>query len=215
MIVQNVFFTALALAAATAHAAAPERPLAAFEATALGLDAGDPHVTRIGEPTAGDIAYAPEQVAGGTEFSTYSAFAMRASTGDTLFDETSAGRWCATGSGNPFGDIVVDLPDDARVQVLRVWGYDTDANDDLTVSLIRRCLPTETSGSVLTTVLAELTPEQTGGNFTTSTTLNPAAPIDNRSCSYTLRTRFSTPGTPTPCAGANLRLQKVRLQFVP
>jgi hypothetical protein len=214
MFPRSLVFLALSLAAA-AQVHAAERPLTTQEAAALGLDANDATVVRTAEPTTGDIAHAPDDINGGSEFATYSAFAMRGSNGETQFNQTAAGRWCETSSDGAFGDIVLDLPDETQVQILRVYGYDTDADDDLTVSLIRRCLPTETSGSVLTTVLAELTPAQTGGNFTTSTSINPAVPIDTRSCSYTLRTRFSTPGSPNLCAGSNLRLQKVRLQIVP
>lgn len=207
----------LALAAAFGvSAATPERPLTTTEAANLGLDPNDATLTRIGEPSHGDVDPSPDQALGGTQFASYSAFRLRGATNEAYLDETAGGRWCFGGSTNPFGDMaLVDLPHGATVQLMRVWGHDVDTNDDLTVSLIRRCFPTETDGNPITTVIAELTPQITAGNFSLSASIPGGLLVDNNSCSYTVRTRFSTPGSPEFCAGSNLRLQKVRFQIVP
>ncbi|MEO8671620.1 MAG: hypothetical protein ABI411_09930 [Tahibacter sp.] len=190
------------------------RLLSPIEALDLGLGNSDGPVWRLGEPSHGDAGDTVNQIAA-TDYTSYSAFEMRGISSQAYFDRTAGGVWCDVASDDGFGDIVVnDLPKNATVQAMRIWGLDADTNDDLTVSLIRRCFPTETSGGVITTVISELTSSGSSGNFSEAVIL-PTTTIDNNSCSYTLRTRFSTPGSGIACADSNLRLQKVRLQWIP
>ena len=85
----------------------------------------------------------------------------------------------------------------------------------MTTSLIERCLPAAGAGNVATTVLAEITPATSAGDFSQSSGFPADTKIDTQRCSYSLRTRFSSPGNGTFCVGTTLRMQKARIQWIP
>lgn len=124
-------------------------------------------------------------------------------------------RYCAIGATTAFADMTVQLPDNAQISSVRVFGFDALANDDMTISLVRRCTPPNAAGAVVTTVLSEITPVTSAGNFSQFQSINANGVVDNQSCSYVVRTRFSSPAGANLCAGTQLRLQKVRLSWIP
>jgi len=145
-----------------------------------------------------------------------SAREQRGASSDVFLQDTADGRWCEVGSGNAFADIVVNLPSAAVLTGIRIWGFDQSVNNDLTVSLIERCTPNNQSGGVFSSVIAERSSSGSAGNFTEVLAIGANNTIDNDACTYTLRTRYSSPGeTNFFCAGSNLRLQKIRLGYQP
>lgn len=191
-------------------------PLTPTEAANLGLDINHDGLllrnTAFGTVSQELLA---KEIAGTTQSVTFSAREQRGASNDVFLNETADGRWCELGSGNAFGDIALNLQSDALITSIRIWGYDESDSNNMTVSLIERCTPNNTSGSVITSVIAEITPPANSGNFTQVTAIGANNTVDNDACSYTLRTRYSTPGNINFCAGNTLRLQKVRLGINP
>ncbi len=191
-------------------------PLTPTEAANLGLDINHNGVllrnTVFDTVSPGLLA---KEIAGTTQSVTFSAREQRGASNDVFLNETADGRWCELGSGNAFADIALNLQSDALITSMRIWGYDESDSNNMTVSLIERCTPNNTSGSVITSVIAEITPAANSGNFTQVTAIGANNSVDNDACSYTLRTRYSTPGNINFCAGNTLRLQKVRFGINP
>lgn len=185
-------------------------PLTPSEAANLGLDPGhDGQLFRALEDSRPTIAK-------GTDVSfTVSAREQRGASSEVFLQDSSDGRWCEIGSTNAFADIALNLPSGAVLSSMRIWGFDDNASNNLTTSLIERCTPNNQAGNVITTVISERTSTGIGGNFSQVIPVATNNTIDNDACSYTLRTRYSTPGETNPCAGSNLRLQKVRLTYTP
>ena len=187
-------------------------PLTPAEAEAVGLDAADGSMYR-NIAVYPDVEFVPaKQINGTTQSLTLSAREQRGGGSDAFLNETADGRWCESGSTNAFGDIMMQLPHGNLVTSMRIWGLDASASN-LTVSLIERCTPNNTSGSVFTSIIASLTSTGNSGNFSLVTAIGANNSIDNDACSYTLRTRYSTPGDPNICAGSPLRLQKIRMGY--
>jgi hypothetical protein len=205
------------LAAATLSAADPAGMLSmnAVQASHLGLDlAAGPVYRNIDIGSDVDSVYA-KHIEGTTQSITLSAFEQRPANSTAFLNQTADGRWCESGSTSAFADIQLQLPDDSTVTSMRVWGFDTSAAENMTVSLIERCTPNNVAGGVITSVIAEITPSQSSGNFSQVTAIGANNSIDTDACSYTLRTRYSTPGSQNFCAGSTLRLQKIRLGYTP
>ncbi len=203
---------ALAFGAYTSSASAESTPLRVpltpTEALNLGLDPGhDGELFRVIQSGDGPVSK------GSSINYAISAREQRGASSDVLLQETADGRWCQIGSGNAFADIAVNLPSGAVLSNMRIWGYDLSVSNDLTVSLIERCTPNTQSGGVFTSVVKDLTSSGNAGNFTQIGLIVSNNTIDNDACTYTLRTRYSTPGETNFCAGSNLRLQKIRFTY--
>jgi len=188
-------------------------PMTPDEAANLGLDSREGPMFR--NIDVGALAPDAEEkiVQGLTRSFTLSARGQRGASNEVYFNDTADGRWCEVGSGNAFGDIVLQLDDDTTVTSMRIWGFDTSDTNNLTVSLIERCTPNNVAGGVITSVIAELTSSGSAGNFSQVTAIGSNNSIDTDACSYTLRTRYSTPGNVNFCAGSVLRLQKIRMGY--
>jgi hypothetical protein len=215
-------------------------PLTAQEAINLGLDPRDPLLFRLlqtrdeedstcVEKSQTDQARVDkaqidktqanetqtDQTAGAELNYSVSAKEQRGASSEVFLQDTADGRWCETGSSNAFADIALNLPSGAALTSMRIWGFDQSNTNDLTVSLIERCTPNQQAGSVITSVISERSSFGSAGNFTSVTPIVLNSSIDNDACSYTLRTRYSTPGDINFCAGSVLRLQKIRLSYAP
>jgi hypothetical protein len=117
--------------------------------------------------------------------------------------------WC--GGGTSFADAQFDLPAGASIEFFDVWGYDTNASENLTVFLFRYCLPDLAQGFPVAAVLRAVSSTGTGGNFFTQDPISADA-ITNVICTYVARARFDSDGA--GCVPNNsLRLYKVRLQW--
>ena len=185
-------------------------PLTPTEALNLGLDPGhDGMLFRVIQNSDGPVSK------GATLSYSISAREQRGATNDVFLRDTADGRWCEVGSSNAFADIALNLPSGAVLTSMRIWGLDQSVNDDLTVSLIERCTPNNQAGGVFTSVISERTSNGSAGNFTQVTAIASNNTIDNDACTYTLRTRYSTPGEANFCAGSILRLQKIRFSYSP
>jgi len=106
-----------------------------------------------------------------------------------------------------FADILLDLPDGADFDFVRIWGRDTNVDEDLSFFLFERCLPTFSAGDITQTILGTIDSITSAVGF--SVLINIAADnitINNTGCTYTLRTRFDTTDN-------TLRLYKVRAEF--
>ncbi|MDZ4812069.1 MAG: hypothetical protein SGI99_05555 [Pseudomonadota bacterium] len=191
-------------------------PLTPIEAANLGLDSSyDGMMYRTLDAGAAIDSPHAEQIEGMTQSLTLSPRDQRGASNEVFFNDTADGRWCELGSSNAFGDIVLMLPHGTTVTSMRIWGFDTNATNNMTVSLIERCTPNNVAGSVFTSVIAEITASANSGNFSQVTAIGANNSIDTDACSYTLRTRYSTPGEINFCAGNTLRLQKIRMGFTP
>jgi hypothetical protein len=103
-----------------------------------------------------------------------------------------------------FADILLDLPHGQSFDYLRVWGRDSNISYDMTFFLFERCLPTSSAGNITTTTLGDVSTTGNSGDFTLLLNLtNEEIFVDNRACTYSLRTRFDT-------TGSTLLLYKVR-----
>ncbi len=215
---RSILLVALALAAYTGCVSAENTtsrvPLTPTEALNLGLDPGhDGLLFRVIQNSDDPINKSVSK--GATLSYSISAREQRGASNDVFLQDTADGRWCEVGSGNAFADIAVNLPSAAVITSMRIWGYDQSVNDDLTISLIERCTPNNQSGSVFTSVISQRTSTGSAGNFSQVTAIASNNTIDNDACTYTLRTRYSTPGEANFCAGSILRLQKIRFSYAP
>ncbi len=206
------------LIAATLGAGEPGAlvPLTPMEAANLGLDSSyDGMMYRTLDADATMDSSHSKQIEGTTQSLSLSPRDQRGASNEVFFNDTADGRWCELGSSNAFGDMVLMLPHGTAVTSMRIWGFDTNAANNMTVSLIERCTPNNVAGSVITSVIAEITAPANSGNFSQVTAIGANNSIDTDACSYTLRTRYSTPGEINFCAGSTLRLQKIRMGFTP
>ena len=122
---------------------------------------------------------------------------------------TSGQLWC--GGGTSFADAQFDLPAGASIEFFDVWGRDSNASENLTVFLIRYCLPDLGQGFPVAAVLRAVSSTGSGGDFFASDPISTDA-ITNTICTYTARARFDNDGA--GCVPNNsLRLYKVRLQW--
>jgi len=120
---------------------------------------------------------------------------------------TGAGDISRTSASEAFADILLDLPDGADFDFVRIWGRDTNVGQDMSFFLFERCLPEFSSGDITQTTLGTIDSNTSAGNF--SVLINIAADnitINNAGCTYTLRTRFDA-------TDSTLRLYKVRAEF--
>ena len=122
---------------------------------------------------------------------------------------TSGQLWC--GGGTSFADAQFDLPAGANIEFFDVWGYDSNASENLTVFLIRYCLPDLGQGFPVAAVLRAVSSTGSAGNFFASDPISTDA-VRNVICTYVARARFDNDGD--GCVPNNsLRLYKVRLQW--
>lgn len=118
--------------------------------------------------------------------------------------------WCNEGN-TTFVGVFRDLPHGARATVRRIWYYDNDDIQNITVWLQRTCLPFFSAAEPETTILATNTSNGTPeyGRFGPGNFL--LEDIDGQSCVYALRARLGNGGA--CAAGGNLRLLKASLSW--
>jgi hypothetical protein len=117
-------------------------------------------------------------------------------------------------SGNAnFRGVLRDIPHGASVRFRRIWYYDDDPNEDLTVWVERICLPFEASGDAEVTVLRMDTSSGTPGfgRFGPGTSIDEDA--DNLSCVYTFRARLSNDNFCNMTSNNSLRIYKASLSW--
>ena len=211
---QATFVLLMALALATTNFANAEKaalrvPLTPTEAVNLGLDpAHDGTLFRVIHNSDGPVSK------GATLSYSVSAREQRGVNNEVFLQDTNDGRWCDLASSGSFADIALNLPSASVLTSMRIWGFD-QSSSDLTVSLIERCTPNNQAGNVFTSVISERTSIGNAGNFSQVIPIATNNTIDNDACTYTLRTRYSTPGDGLFCAGSSLRLQKIRFSYAP
>lgn len=106
-----------------------------------------------------------------------------------------------------FTDILLDLPEGADFDFVRIWGNDTNAAQDMSFFLFERCLPEFSSGDITSTTLGSIDSNTSAGIFSVLINIvSDNITVDNTGCTYTLRTRFDA-------ADSTLRLFKVRAEF--
>ena len=206
-----ITFLSIAAAAALSAGSHPTHvPLTAKEAAAIGLNAENDgtmfRVTDIFQKTGNEKIGVANSL-------TIPAQELRPAMNETFLQETAGGRWCTSGSTSSFADVSVQLPDDAVMGAMRIWGFNTTANQGLSTTLIARCTPNNVAGDVFTSVIASITQSGNVGNFSQVTAIGINNVIDNDACSYTIRTRFSAENSGIACGGSGLRLQKIRIDF--
>jgi hypothetical protein len=107
-------------------------------------------------------------------------------------------------SGDTFADVQLELPNGSNLNAVRWWGYD-DATADLTIILLKTCLPPFGAGPQVVTNID--TGESSGTPGEVSGLINPPPEtIDNEACTYWVRVRWddSTPA---------LQLYRVRAEW--
>lgn len=155
----------------------------------------------------------------GTEFFPESAAEDPDFGRDDRYATSLEGRYCL--EGNHFYVAQVhSLPHGAKVDQARAWVYD-DFSEDMTVSLVRTCQPSG-AGQPTRVTLASSSTSGTGGNkrlLLGDNCQSPGPPcpidedVDNQHCVYELRVVFPSAFGPTCIGDANLRIQKVRVEW--
>lgn len=145
-------------------------------------------------------------VGGGiTSYQSYMGVEARGRESTFTYDSASGmGDIYRTG-GDLFADILLELPNNNEFDFVRIWGYDSNAAEDMSFFLFERCLPAFAAGSIDTTTLGSVVSNTSGGDFSALINVPDGTFVDNESCTYTLRTRFDT-------SDNTLRLYKVRAQ---
>jgi hypothetical protein len=124
--------------------------------------------------------------------------------------ETTGALWC-TGGSERFAEARLDVPDNASLEFLRMWGFKDAPGRELTVFLFESCLPNLGAGPAATTNLAEVNSGTLSDTFTVATTLFDQPVTNTRECTYWVRVRFDDGCT----AGGQATLRKVRVQYRP
>ncbi|MDZ3823563.1 MAG: hypothetical protein U0S76_08165 [Pseudoxanthomonas sp.] len=119
---------------------------------------------------------------------------------------TNGAHWC-TGTER-FASARIEVPHNATLTALRLWGLDSSADHDVTAFLFESCLPNLSAGSPTNTILQEVTSTGTPGAFTEVAFFS-SGPTNLETCTYHVRVRFgeNCGGTSTTSA------RKVRVVY--
>lgn len=190
-------------------------PLSQSESYRLGLNPADDGLLLRNTALGSDTRSEDQAALKGSPFRllALSPSEFRGSHSNIEMQTIDEGRFCAATATQPFADIAVYLPDAATISSIRVFGFDSNVNNDMTMALVRRCTPANFFGNVTTTVISEIIPATSAGNFTQFQSIGANNVVDNAACAYTMRVRFSSPGNPNPCVGTTLRVHKIRLSY--
>ena len=206
--------TLLSLLVVSAALAAPQDgrvPLTAAEAAHYGLSSSANESVWRNADAGNIVADLPKGV---TPTSlTLSARQLRSNSSDGFLDESADGRYCHGGSTSPFADMQLPVENGMRITGMRVFGFDNTLTSEMTVSLIERCTPNNAAGSFFTSIIAEITPLLSNGNFSLVTAIGANNVVDSDICTYTVRARLGQVGDDPPCGGVGVRLQKVRFSI--
>lgn len=107
--------------------------------------------------------------------------------------------------GDQFADVKLEIPDGNTFTFVRVWGYDSNAVENMTFFVFERCLPSFSSGSITQTILGQVEVNTSVGEFTDLVTIADSTIIDRETCTYAVRVRFDDTGN-------SLRVYKARAQ---
>ena len=196
-----------------AGAAPSSRPASDAERRAAGFDDPQtPLTVRESESAGAPDRRAPEGIIGArhqTRIGT--AFSGRSSSFDFAGEPPSIS--CATGTAEKFASANLDLPDQAQIRYVDVFGYDNSPGEDLRVFLISLCQATLASGPPEYQLLGDVATSGTAGD--TLATINLSATpvvVDRFSCQYLARVSMgTTPGG--TCVGSAIFLDKVRVEY--
>lgn len=141
---------------------------------------------------------------------------MAQSPPDTIYPLFGIYLSCITSAGvnnANYRGVFRDVPHGASVRFRRIWYYDDDPNQDLTVSVERVCLPFSGEGDAEVTVLRTDTSSGTPGfgRFGPGTSIEEDA--DTLSCVYTLRARLSDNNFCDLTSANSLRIYKASLSW--
>lgn len=213
MIIRTIMMVAVAACCGVAGATPSSRPANDTERRAAGFD--DPRtLVTVRER---DAVGAPDQRAPagsiGARYQTRvgTAFSGRNSTFTFAGEPPSIS--CATGTPEKFATANLDLPDQAQIRYVDVFGYDNSSGENLSVFLISLCQGTFETGPPAYQLLGDATTSGTPGD--TLATLNlTAAPVvvDRYSCTYLARLSLGTTSG-GDCVGSVLILDKVRVEY--
>lgn len=128
-------------------------------------------------------------------------------TGDFAYATFSgAGDIYRTGT-EVFADTLLELPDGYSFDWVRVWGRDTNVDNNLRFFVFQTCYPNFSAGAPDSTNLGSITSPGSGGDWSASVALSDVT-VDNTSCTYYVRTAFDA-------TGSSLRLYKIRAELNP
>lgn len=106
----------------------------------------------------------------------------------------------------------LQMPQGAAIRFLRIYVDDTNATQNITVSLIERCQATNSASNVTTTVLGSITSAGSPGKQTGSIGFGITNPVvDNLNCLYVLRAQLGN--SAFACVGPNLSIDKARIEW--
>jgi hypothetical protein len=205
-----LLFAALAAALPLAAAEPGLRPMTTAEIAAFGFapDAATYLTADAASMTPNADTITP---LGGSRTTTWSGRELRPNSAGAKLNGTAipGGALCTANSTDANGELQVRLPQGATLEFLRIWGDDA-SNEELAVSLLRRCQPSFDPGTPTIANLAALSSSGTPGDFTLATSIPNAVAIDNETCTYVVRVRFGDGNTSCP---GPLSLYKVRIQW--
>lgn len=106
-----------------------------------------------------------------------------------------------------FSDTLLELPDGYSFDWVRVWGRDTNVDENLRFFVFQTCYPSFSAGAPDSTNLGTITSSGNAGDWSASVSLSDVT-VNNTSCTYYVRTAFDD-------TGSSLRLYKVRAELNP
>jgi hypothetical protein len=149
----------------------------------------------------------------GARYLTRIGTAFSGRTSDFTFSGEPPSMACAAGTSEKFATANLDLPDQAEIRYVDVFGYDNSADEDLRVFLLSLCQSTFESGPPEFEMLGDALTNGTPGDTVTTLDLS-AAPVivDRYSCKYLARVSMATSAGGT-CVGGAIFLDKVRIEY--
>ncbi|MCK9539528.1 hypothetical protein [Dokdonella sp.] len=214
MSARSIAMAALAIGCSLAAADPASRPANADERAAAGID--DAAVTvrvRTGARQAdGERRNAPSGWPGG-EYLTRIGTAFVGRTSAFRHAGAPPSLYCLSGATDPFATATLDLPDQARITYLDVFGLDNTATENMSVFLMSTCRGFGDTSTPTTTILGSTSTAGTPGDFVVTLDLSGAPVVVDRGvCRYFARVRLSS-SISGPCVGGALFLDKVRVEY--
>lgn len=204
---------ALAALCGMAGATPSFRPATDAERRAAGFD--DPQTRVMVHEHDADDAGGPRAPSGiiGARYQTRIGTAFSGRTGDFAFSGEPPSISCATGATEKFATANLDLPDQAEIRHLDVFGYDNSSGENLRVFLISLCQGTFETGAPEYQLLGDTATNGTPGDTVVTLDLSgDPVVVDRFSCQYLARVSMGTT-TGGDCVGGALFLDKVRVEY--
>lgn len=129
----------------------------------------------------------------------------------TLFNRDLPSELSCDGSSQESrAESQVHLPQGATLRFMRLFALDSNANQNLSVSLIARCQTTNAASNVTATVLGTVSTTGSSGRQVRNVEFPLFLEVDNLNCMYVLRAQL---GSAANACGINLALNKVRIAW--